>query len=438
MPSLSPTSVAAPIPSPDILSKEHRNRIRFTPLIPIVNIGNSSTPAPAAAPWAEQEITAYRALLAVNAASIACCVLVLLAYWIIRRCYPRIMRRLSLKLVACMAVTELILHTSNLAGYGKLPTDGFLCGFIGGFFFAYGSMTAIFYACAVALNCSLVFVFAKRPSQGREKYFIFGPPLLSLIICLPTLATGVYGYDDRLQYCWFASCLIAFLYLFTSCVFVIRAVFSPQSSALQVSMTVDGFAPPDPSLSLAPSDRDTFSPTRRSQAIRRLVLRLIGFISVPCVCVISGIVLDILGKTGTEVSPHLDAGFEVVAGLMGTLNGLLFLVDPGVLAVLELRRGGGGPFHSPAGTPSAWSLRNISEEGTPGPEKRHFDDLRMMRFNHLGSPRVMTRWPSYSSSLLPDFSLFRTVHGSLVILSFLLTISYKESPEYPSKTLCIL
>ncbi|KAG9004275.1 hypothetical protein FRB94_002495 [Tulasnella sp. JGI-2019a] len=203
-------------------------------------------------------------------------------------------------------------------------------------------------------------------------------------------------------------------------------------------MTVDGFAPPDPSLSLAPSDRDTFSPTRRSQAIRRLVLRLIGFISVPCVCVISGIVLDILGKTGTEVSPHLDAGFEVVAGLMGTLNGLLFLVDPGVLAVLELRRGGGGPFHSPAGTPSAWSLRNISEEGTPGPEKRHFDDLRMMRFNHLGSPRVMMRWPSYSSSLLPDFSLFRTVHGSLVILSFLLTISYKESPEYPSKTLCIL
>ncbi|KAG8869693.1 hypothetical protein FRB97_000801 [Tulasnella sp. 331] len=368
------------------------NAIRSAP--PLLDTSVTNVTTPAAAPWAEQEVTAYRALLAVNGASIACCVSVLVAYWLIRRWYPRIMGRLSLKLVACMAATELVLHTSNLAGYGKLPTKGFLCGFVGGFFFAFGSMTALFYACAVALNCSLVFVFAKRPAQSREKYFIYGPPLLGLIICSPALASSVYGYDEELHYCW---CLLALLYLLISCAFVIRAVFSPHSSALQMSATVDGFAPPDPSLSTTATKIDTFSPARRSQAIRRLVLRLLGFISVPLICVISGIILDILTKTGTEVSPHLDAGFEVVAGLMGTLNGFLFLVDPGVLAVWEFiwtekdEEVRPRPYvmttlpHSQSylGTPSAWSTRSLFDLESLSMEKGYFDDPRTMRFNYV-------------------------------------------------------
>lgn len=164
-----------------------------------------------------------------------------------------------------------------------------------------------------------------------------------------------------------------------------------------MSATVDGFAPPDPSFSTAASDVDTFSPARRSQAIRRLVLRLLGFISVPLICVISGIVLDILDKTGTEVSPHLDAAFEVVAGLMGTLNGLLFLVDPGVLAVWEFIWSAKDeevrprPYvmatlpqsQSYLGTPSAWSARSLSDVDSVGMEKGYFDDLRTMRINYV-------------------------------------------------------
>jgi len=51
--------------------------------------------------------------------------------------------------------------------------------------------------------------------------------------------------------------------------------------------------------------------------------------------------LDIFAKTedGTSrrVSPNMDAAFEVVAGLAGTLNGLLFLMDPAVLAIRDLK-----------------------------------------------------------------------------------------------------
>ncbi|KAG8906273.1 hypothetical protein FRB99_007210 [Tulasnella sp. 403] len=348
---------------------------------------------PARATWAVKDAVAYRALLAVNSISIVCCIFVLVGYELLRRWYPRIMKRLSLRLVACMAATDVVFHISNLIGYGNLPTDSIFCALFGGFFFACCSLTSLFYAAAIILNCQLVFVFAKRPSQEKEKYFVYGPPLLALMICLPTLVSGTYGYDVELEYCWYATAhtdpglvlvkmiftfagwsFLVLLYLTVACTTIIRAVFSPHTQTLQISATVDGFAAPSQTVDVI---------TRRTTAVRRLVIRLLGFVSVPIITIATGVTLDILCKTGTDIKPGLDGAFEVISGLAGTLNGILFVIDPAVLAIKEHKwyaieedEARPRPY-----TLSAWSSRMTDE--SVDVEKNIVQDARSRKFREI-------------------------------------------------------
>jgi len=120
--------------------------------------------------------------------------------------------------------------------------------------------------------------------------------------------------------------MLGIFYLFFSVVMIIRAVFSSHSATLQISATVDGFA--------APTGGEDIIP-RREAAIRRLTYRLLGYISIPIICFLSGVVLDIVAKSGTHVSPSLDAIFECISGSCGLFNGILFLLDPAVLAIKD-------------------------------------------------------------------------------------------------------
>lgn len=63
--------------------------------------------------FSESEIASYRALLALNSISLFSCLMVLVGYFWMLRKYPGIMQRLSLKLCACMAATELLLHVRS-------------------------------------------------------------------------------------------------------------------------------------------------------------------------------------------------------------------------------------------------------------------------------------------------------------------------------------
>ena len=91
---------------------------------------------------------------------------------------------------------------------------------------------------------------------------------------------------------------------------------------------------------------------RRDMARRALTLRLLGYILVPTICVISGMVLDLLGesKSGANIPAAVTNIVSALAGLMGTLNAILFSFDPSVLAVvhalrLERRRQQATPKH---------------------------------------------------------------------------------------------
>ena len=79
---------------------------------------------------------------------------------------------------------------------------------------------------------------------------------------------------------------------------------------------------------------------RRDMARRALTVRLLGYILVPTICVISGMVVDLPGesKSGANIHREVEITVSALAGLMGTMNAILFAFDPSVLAVIHALR----------------------------------------------------------------------------------------------------
>jgi len=68
---------------------------------------------------------------------------------------------------------------------------------------------------------------------------------------------------------------------------------------------------------------------------RALTIRLLGYIVVPALFIIPGVILDILDRTGLAPVPNVAVIITTITpGLMGTFNALLFRMDPTVLAVI--------------------------------------------------------------------------------------------------------
>ena len=92
------------------------------------------------------------------------------------------------------------------------------------------------------------------------------------------------------------------------------------------------FEAPNPNASL----QNTLD--RRDAARKALTLRLLGYILVPVICIFPGVILDFIAKSGGESNIDIDDTVEtlgdVMAGLMGCFNAIMFGVDPSVLAVL--------------------------------------------------------------------------------------------------------
>ena len=78
----------------------------------------------------------------------------------------------------------------------------------------------------------------------------------------------------------------------------------------------------------------------RDTARRALTVRLLGYILVPTICVISGMVVDLLGgsKSRAHIPREVEITVSALAGLMGTMNAILFAFDPSVRAVIKALR----------------------------------------------------------------------------------------------------
>jgi hypothetical protein len=75
---------------------------------------------------------------------------------------------------------------------------------------------------------------------------------------------------------------------------------------------------------------------RRDIARQALTVRVLGYISVPVVCVFPGVIMDFIarGRPDVYIPPAVPLITAVTAGLMGTFNAILLSFDPSVVAVV--------------------------------------------------------------------------------------------------------
>ncbi|KIM26987.1 hypothetical protein M408DRAFT_330344 [Serendipita vermifera MAFF 305830] len=341
-----------------------------------------------------------------NAISVAACLAVVISYFFFRRKNPRLMQRTSLVLAVSMASVDLLLHAINLFGYSDLP-DNFICSFFGGFLYAFPTLTSLFYSFCIALNTQLVFVWKRRPGPSKLKYYVGVPILLSLLICIPALGVGLYGYDASFDMCWYKTegktshevllpylftfalwCLLTILYLILAAISITYAVFWKNSRlnhlANNLSKTLSDMPNPpsspsayahtrtyDPAIfsqkssesdtehaaavrsipvqqpqiqqsqsqrrpmSVIPPRNETLS--RRSLAMRALAFRLLGYITIPTLCILPGVIDDLISKAMpwaiAGIPGQLSTFFDSLNGLVGLFNAILYAMDPALLAL---------------------------------------------------------------------------------------------------------
>ncbi|KAG8815058.1 hypothetical protein FRC17_000874 [Serendipita sp. 399] len=357
-----------------------------------------------------------------------------------------------------MASSDLILHCSNTAGYGPLPSK-WACAIVGGALFAGPTALSIFYSCCIAFNSQLAFLFHRRPSVKALRYYVLIPLIVCLIIYGTTLGTNSFGYDKTWGYCWYATegvpprlvllrivftyclpTLLCMLYLIIATITISYAVFWKQPSVLglpvtnlvslsnssrspnspresdyvagggitsptqaplssssshsngkrrQISPRRSGMnslesssgvhapssaeLPPPPLVVLPQGSMSTerkiwgtverqrkdeaitkgenYPPpsaagplkaerrklSKRTLALRQLTIRLIGYIVTPILCLLPGIILDLVSKVFPDmrVPSWLNGLFDGLNGLVGLFNSILMLSDPSLLAVWD-------------------------------------------------------------------------------------------------------
>ena len=82
--------------------------------------------------------------------------------------------------------------------------------------------------------------------------------------------------------------------------------------------------------------------SRRSLAMRALALRLLGYILIPTICILPGVIQDFLSKVSPNVASGIPDGvttmLDTLNGLVGLLNAILFSLDPALLALYHQMR----------------------------------------------------------------------------------------------------
>ena len=247
-----------------------------------------------------------------------------------------------------------------------------MCAFVGGWLFATPSLLSIFYSCAIALNTQLVFVHKRLPNEKKQILYLVIPPILALLICTsvscyagrsdefrdlatPTLIAGVYGFDHVFQYCWYTThnvsthtvlvriittwslwISIALFYLIFAVIMITHSLFSKTGPLSRIARQWSLKRRASRGCSSS-SDADTADMmlARQDLARRALTIRVLGYISVPVICVFPGVMMDFIARTRPGFFPPLVPVIAAItAGLMGTFNAILLSFDPSVVAVV--------------------------------------------------------------------------------------------------------
>jgi len=81
---------------------------------------------------------------------------------------------------------------------------------------------------------------------------------------------------------------------------------------------------------------DDMALARRDLARRALTVRVLGYISVPVICIFPGVIVDFVARVrpGINIPPVVPLIAAITAGLMGTFNAVLLSFDPSIVAVV--------------------------------------------------------------------------------------------------------
>jgi hypothetical protein len=174
---------------------------------------------------------------------------------------------------------------------------------------------------------------------------------------VPTLATGVYGFDEDFGYCWYTTHNVStetvflrifftwVLWLFIAGFYLIVAVTMITYSLCGkrgplLGRGISEYLKRHPSQLHGSSDDAgaviTTTVERREMARRALTVRVLGYIIVPVICVFPGLITDIITRVRSDITLPFEADLfaAITAGLMGTFNTILLCFDPSIVAVV--------------------------------------------------------------------------------------------------------
>ena len=175
-----------------------------------------------------------------------------------------------------------------------------------------------------------------------------------VISATPTLIAGVYGFDDIFHYCWYTTHDISnhtvlvrivmtwSLWLSIALVYLISAVILITCSLFSKTGPLSRFGnrrylqPGTSQVHSTAAAAVAMVQARRDIARRALTVRVLGYISVPVICVFPGVIIDFIarGRPDVYIPSVVPLIAAITAGLMGTFNAILISFDPSVVAVV--------------------------------------------------------------------------------------------------------
>lgn len=127
---------------------------------------------------------------------------------------------------------------------------------------------------------------------------------------------------------------------------------------------------------------------KRDIARRALTVRVLGYISVPVVCIFPGVIIDLIarGRPECHIPPVVPLIAAITAGLMGTFNAILICFDPSVVAVVFWPhwKKKEGQARLRQNMKAAKAARHLPEPQSPTPKSTALGEIEMAQTKVIG------------------------------------------------------
>ncbi|KAI9290518.1 hypothetical protein K502DRAFT_353936 [Neoconidiobolus thromboides FSU 785] len=246
----------------------------------------------------------------------------------------KLVDRVTLRLQTGVIIYDIWFHSLplwlDLYNYRGSP----LCTFIG-FQLSFFPLYYSFLNAAIGINFQLIFLHGVTITKKIELGYWIGTLLLTLLITLPPLATGFFGYGSYKKcfvtinnenyakmFDFFTNAfviMICMAYLLLVVVFVVMKLLKGLNFKKERKIAIDA--------------------NRSTRGIRSIKLLTSRIILYPTIMIIShiGLVINQIVIYFTDIDSHeLEVISHAVGGLLGTLNFIAFFCDPTIHHALKV------------------------------------------------------------------------------------------------------